>query len=132
MNCNFIKSLKNERKNNNVDDANPFPTLKQSANEAEIDWSTVRFPIVDPTVKPRGRCRIARTGIYHFPEKPGKDYSKYDYHVVREETRNMKNEIVDTYYFVYRVSATGYKNRVTNIEEIEWAVSRTFMCDNTQ
>lgn len=111
MKINFIKSLKN--KNN---------------NDVELDFSSIEFPIIDVSTRPMSRRRIARTGddSGRVITSPQKDYSKNDYRVVHEETRNMNNEVVDSYYFVYRVYSTGGQKRVCNEDEINWAVSRTF------
>ncbi len=110
---------------------NVFKSL-QSANqnkqEAEFDLSSVEFPIIDATICYSGRRRHARTGtkLANKASASGTDFSKNKYQVVREETRNMKNEVIDSYYFVYRVYSTGGMKRITNKAEIDWAVSRTF------
>lgn len=126
MKFNVFNLLKNEHKSNIANDANRNLSLNQSAKEDDIDWSSVKFPIIDPSTRAHGRGGIAKTGVYHAPEKPGTDYSNNNYHVIRQETRNMNNEVVDTYFFVYRVYSTGGKKRISNKAEIDWAVSRTF------
>ena len=110
---------------------NVFKSLKsanQNKQEAEFDLSSIEFPIIDVSTRPMSRRRIARTGddSGRVITSPKKDYSKNDYRVVREETRNLNNEVVDSYYFVYRVYSTGGQKRVCNEDEINWAVSRTF------
>lgn len=98
----------------------------QNRQEVEFDLSSVEFPVIDPTIISPGRRRMARTGVFHKPKKPKTDYSNNNYRVVHEETRNMNNEVVDSYYFVYRVYSTGGQKRVCNEDEINWAVSRAF------
>lgn len=111
--------------------SNVFKSLKsanQNKQEAEFDLSSIEFPIIDVSTRPMSRRRIARTGddSGRVITSPQKDYSKNDYRVVREETRNLNNEVIDTYYFVYRVYSSGGQRRVLNEDEIDWAVSRTF------
>ena len=100
----------------------------QNRQEVEFDLSSVEFPVIDPTIISPGRRRMARTGtkLANKASASGTDFSKNKYQVVREETRNMKNEVIDSYYFVYRVYSTGGMKRITNKAEIDWAVSRTF------
>lgn len=58
--------------------------------------------------------------------KVQRDYSKNNYRVIKEETRNMNNEIVDVYYDAYRIYSTGGQKHVSDEAEIKWAVSQTF------
>jgi len=102
-----------------------FSNLFKSRKSADLDWSSVKFPIIDPSARPMQRKRIPRTSTDLTKETTNNvDYSKNDYRVVFEETRNMKNEVVETYYYAYRVYSTGYMKRVCNQNELDWVLSR--------